>query len=242
MRLFVFQALIKACAIGLQDTRNITLDEHLAIFLYTCVTGLSIWHVGECFNMQMPPYLSIYCIFMAKKCLLMSFCLGHFAWSYMLSHHHLFIQPMYTSWLFMMLFHQKFCQTPNSYLSLKVQLVQWIEPTLNVVLHLRRDIFIWQEGESLLEYPCMLWPWHAVPVHDQWQDRCTADSSMYNDAWLSDLAFPEGKYYLANAGFRMCDFLLILYQGFIIIWQSGDMPQSGRLFLFSQWQSSQNAS
>jgi hypothetical protein len=37
-------------AVGLQDTRNITLEEHLAIFLYTCVTGLSIRHVGERFQ------------------------------------------------------------------------------------------------------------------------------------------------------------------------------------------------
>ena len=43
MRLCVFQALIEALrAVGLQDTRHITLEEHLAIFLYTCVTGLSI--------------------------------------------------------------------------------------------------------------------------------------------------------------------------------------------------------
>src|SRR6266511_1496312 len=43
MRLHVFQALIEAlCSIGLQDTKHITLEEHLAIFLYTCVTGLSI--------------------------------------------------------------------------------------------------------------------------------------------------------------------------------------------------------
>jgi len=34
-------------------------------------------------------------------------------------------------------------------------------------------------------------------------DSCTADASMYNDAWLSDLGIPEGKYYLADAGFGM---------------------------------------
>jgi hypothetical protein len=36
-------------AVELQDTRHIALEEHLAMFLYICVTGLSIWHVGEWF-------------------------------------------------------------------------------------------------------------------------------------------------------------------------------------------------
>jgi hypothetical protein len=47
----VFQALIGA----LQNARYIqskfiTLEEQLAIFLYTCVTGLSLGHVCECFH------------------------------------------------------------------------------------------------------------------------------------------------------------------------------------------------
>lgn len=51
MRLHVFQALVEALRnVGLHDTRYITLEEHLAIFLYTCVTGLSIRHVGERFQ------------------------------------------------------------------------------------------------------------------------------------------------------------------------------------------------
>jgi hypothetical protein len=35
---------------GLSDERDITLHEQLAIFLYTCVTGLSTRHVGERFQ------------------------------------------------------------------------------------------------------------------------------------------------------------------------------------------------
>jgi hypothetical protein len=51
MRLHVFRALVEALrGIGLQDTKYITLEEHLAIFLYTSVTGLSIRHVGERFQ------------------------------------------------------------------------------------------------------------------------------------------------------------------------------------------------
>lgn len=35
---------------GYEDSRHVKLEEQLAIFLYTCVTGLSIRHVGERFQ------------------------------------------------------------------------------------------------------------------------------------------------------------------------------------------------
>lgn len=44
-------------------------------------------------------------------------------------------------------------------------------------------------------------------------DGCTADASMYNDAHLTDLKIPVGKYYLADAGFGICDSLLVPFRG-----------------------------
>ena len=47
----VFHALIRVLqSMGHGDTRYVTLEEQLAIFLYTSVTGLSIRHVGERFQ------------------------------------------------------------------------------------------------------------------------------------------------------------------------------------------------
>ena len=47
----VFHALIQELqAAGYAATRNVTLDEQLAMFLYPCVTGLSIRHAGEHFQ------------------------------------------------------------------------------------------------------------------------------------------------------------------------------------------------
>ena len=47
----VFHALIRVLqSMGHDDTRYVTLEEQLAIFLYTSVTGLSICHVGEQFQ------------------------------------------------------------------------------------------------------------------------------------------------------------------------------------------------
>ena len=47
----VFRKLIQELeAAGYSGTKNVTLDEQLAMFLYTCVTGLSIRHVSERFQ------------------------------------------------------------------------------------------------------------------------------------------------------------------------------------------------
>ena len=37
-------------SIGLADTKKVTVEEQTAIFLYTCVTGLTTRHVGERFQ------------------------------------------------------------------------------------------------------------------------------------------------------------------------------------------------
>jgi hypothetical protein len=47
----VFDLLLSDLRImGHKDSRHVKLEEQLAIFLYTCVTGLSIRHVGERFQ------------------------------------------------------------------------------------------------------------------------------------------------------------------------------------------------
>jgi hypothetical protein len=46
-----FKALIQELELhGCKNSRNVSLEEQLAIFLYTCITGLSVRHVGERFQ------------------------------------------------------------------------------------------------------------------------------------------------------------------------------------------------
>lgn len=45
-----------------------------------------------------------------------------------------------------------------------------------------------------------------------WEGAAT-DALVYNDAKSSDFVVPEGKYYLADAGYPCCDTLLIPYRG-----------------------------
>ena len=47
----VFYALLNClCSMGYSDSHEVMLEEQLSIFLYNCVTGLTIRHVGEHFQ------------------------------------------------------------------------------------------------------------------------------------------------------------------------------------------------
>ena len=45
-----------------------------------------------------------------------------------------------------------------------------------------------------------------------WEGSAT-DAQLWNDTINDDLVVPEGKYYLADAGFGACDQLLLPYRG-----------------------------
>jgi len=75
MRVHVYLALVgELRAHGLSDSKYVTLREKVAIFLYTCVTGLPIPHVGERFQRSNETI---------SKCVLLishrSLCLTHVA-------------------------------------------------------------------------------------------------------------------------------------------------------------------
>lgn len=52
MRVHVFLALVAQLRLlaGLTDSKHVTAEEQVAIFLYTCVTGMSVRNVGERFQ------------------------------------------------------------------------------------------------------------------------------------------------------------------------------------------------
>ena len=63
IRKHVFEALVNELrSMGYGDNRSVCLEEQLGIFLYTCVTGLTMRHVGERFqrsNETVARYVSI---------------------------------------------------------------------------------------------------------------------------------------------------------------------------------------
>lgn len=56
------------------------------------------------------------------------------------------------------------------------------------------------------------WDLIFVYIFSGWEGSA-ADSTIYNDARLTDLFIPPGKYYLADAGFPSCAELLVPYRG-----------------------------
>ena len=51
-----------------------------------------------------------------------------------------------------------------------------------------------------------------VYILSEWE-RFAADAQVYYAARISDLAIPDGKFYLADAGFSSCAALLVPYRG-----------------------------
>ncbi|KAI9437101.1 hypothetical protein BJY52DRAFT_1094895, partial [Lactarius psammicola] len=39
------------------------------------------------------------------------------------------------------------------------------------------------------------------------------DSFLYSDAWINDLHVPPGYFYIGDAGFPLCDCVIIPYHG-----------------------------
>lgn len=53
---------------------------------------------------------------------------------------------------------------------------------------------------------------HFTYILSGWEGSA-ADGHIYEDARRNDLTVPAGKYFLADAGFSMCDTLLVPYRG-----------------------------
>jgi len=51
-----------------------------------------------------------------------------------------------------------------------------------------------------------------VYVLSGWEGSAS-DAVVYHDAWHTDFRIPPGKYYLADAGFPLCEQLLVPYRG-----------------------------
>lgn len=65
-------------------------------------------------------------------------------------------------------------------------------------------------------------------------DGSASDSTMYEDARLTDLTIPAGKYFLADAGFPICDGLVIPYRGVRYHLQEWGRANLRYLFIFDK--------
>ena len=69
MRLYMFMSFCAQLQLicGFTTSRNgVTVEEQAAIFLYACVTGLSVWHLGERFQCSKETISMYVCLFLYK--------------------------------------------------------------------------------------------------------------------------------------------------------------------------------
>ncbi|RDB30577.1 hypothetical protein Hypma_006985 [Hypsizygus marmoreus] len=174
MRVHVFLALVaelRRC--GLSDSRYLSLEEQTAIFLYTCVTGLSIRHVGERFQHANETISTYFCLILTA----------------------LASPPFYTKYVRLLAADDS---VPSSILN-NPKFFPFFGGALGAM-----------DGTHINSSPSAS-ERHAA-LHAQWEGSA-ADAMLFHDARTSDLPIPDGKYYLADAGFGACDTLLVPYRG-----------------------------
>jgi hypothetical protein len=104
----VFAELISdLCRLGHTNSRYVSLEEQLAIFLYCCVTGLTIRHVGERFQ-RSNETISRYLVILSVIRYFSHIYVVIFERCFSFSHHHHSIRHMYANRLPIILLLMKF--------------------------------------------------------------------------------------------------------------------------------------
>ena len=211
----VFETLIHTLrSLGCQDSQDVRLEEKLAIFLYSCVTGLTIRHVGERFqraNSTISRYVT-YNITRAS-CLLSS-------WNrYFKDMLFIFSSPP---------FYTNFVQLPNvndpthpiiqnndKWYPFFNDAIGAIDGTHIICSPSRAERSAVLNRHGLPTQNCLVacsFDLRFLYVLGGWEGSAS-DALVYHNARENSLPIPAGKYYLADAGFPHCEELLVPYRG-----------------------------
>lgn len=215
MRRHVFLALVlQIRCLGYLEAENATifLEESLAIFLYTCVTGLAIDHVAERFQHSkstISEYGSL-CYF-GKKLI------------WLIRHFRIILNILSDE-----RFYNKYVHLPNVNDPVPEAIQnnpKWWPFFQNVLgaidgTHINctpsaQDVHSARNRKGGVTQNCLAvvsFQMRFLLFISGW-DGCAADATMYAKARLSDFRIPPGKCYLADAGFGICNALLVPYRG-----------------------------
>ncbi|KAJ8519770.1 hypothetical protein ONZ45_g3304 [Pleurotus djamor] len=222
MRLHVFVALVAELRVtcGLEDSRAVSLEEQLAIFLYTCVTGLSSRHVGERFQ-----------------------------------HSHTTINKYFSKILKALAsppFYTKYVRLPQiddptpAFIQDNPKFFPFFRGALGAMdgTHINcwtpmAERHASRNRKGSVSQNCLaccsFQPMRFQYMVSGWEGSA-ADGALYQDARLNDLPIPDGKYYLADAGFGICDHLLVPYRGaryHLAEWGRADIRPANKEELFN---------
>ncbi|KAJ3019577.1 hypothetical protein NUW54_g43 [Trametes sanguinea] len=193
----VFEKLVEALEdIGYHGSRYVSLKEQVAIFLYTCVMGLSVRHVGErfqCSNETIAKYFkAVLQMFSGPEC------------------YNRYVKlpsaddpiPLHIS------------TNPKFYPFLKnvVGAIDGTHITCTPSLEDRPASRNRKGGVSQNCLACCSFDLLFQHVLSGWEGS-VADATLFADARQHSLPIPEGKMYIGDAGFPMCNVLLVPYRG-----------------------------
>lgn len=211
----VFLALIAELhALGHADSKFVTLEEQLAIFLYASVTGLSVRHLGERFqrsNETISKYFSYFFNYRIFIHLLL--------YRYFQKITHIFASaPFYTKYVKQVTPNDP----PSSYLQNNPKLWPYFHRALGAIdgshIHLATPSYLHtacRNRKGFLSQNCLFvcsFDFLFSYALTGWEGSA-ADARVYEDAIGSDLVVPDGWYLLADAGFPHCRELLVPYHG-----------------------------
>jgi len=197
---------------GHTHSKHVTLEEQLAIFLYACVTGLSIRHLGERFqrsNSTISKYAFhlILCVTDSslsryfKKMLVIFSSPGIYTRYVRLPHAN---DPV----------HPSIQDNPKYYPFFK-DAVGAIDGTHIACTPAAAERDAARNRKGFTSQNCLVccdFNMNFTYVLSGWEGSM-ADASVYHDARTTDFTIPDGKYYLADAGYPNCRQLLIPYRG-----------------------------
>ena len=208
----VFKALVQELKENnYTHSKHVMLEEKLGIFLYTCVTGLSIRHVGERFQ-RANSTISTY-VFTFSLSFLLNIC------RYFKEMLFAFSSPGIYS---------KYVRLPSSDTPVHPSIhdnpkhFPFFQDAIGAIdgTHIAcvpsadtRDAARNRKGFTSQNcLMCCDFDMLFTYVLSGWEGS-VPDATIYYDARMTDLAVPEGKYYLADAGFPNCPQLLVPYRG-----------------------------
>ena len=212
MNKHVFRALLgELIKIGLHDTRYVTAEEQLAIFLYLAVTGLAQRHLEERF--QRSPDTISKCVTAICHKLELIYCRAiHRILNLLTS------EAFYNSYVKL--------PTADTPLASEIRddpkLYPFFKDCQGSIDGTHLDAFV--PDDAVARYcnrkgrlsqnvlAACSQDMRFIYVLSGWEGSA-ADGHIFEDARQHDLAIPAGKYFLADAGFSTCDNLMVPYRG-----------------------------
>ena len=215
MKKHVFQQLVRRLYLttSANHTRYVELEEQVAIFLYIMVTNLSNRKVAECFQCSGDTISRFYlfiCWYLAYS---------HFEYRCFNS-----ILMAVTS----QAFYKTYIQLPNldtplnTYIADNPEFFPFFEGALGALdgTHISarppaQDHVRYRNRKSGVSQNVLAactFDMHFCYILSGWEGSAS-DGGVFHDARVHDLEIPEGRYYLADAGYAICDALLVPFRG-----------------------------